>query len=711
MDTTINIKLGGLGQLKSELAGIKDQLAGLTPNTDEWTALQDKAGDIKKKITSINSGISDLSKGSNIEQATDSFKGLGESLLNLDFSGAAKQASRFQQTMGSLSAADIAKPFKSMISIVGSLSKAFISFGISLLANPIFLLVAAIVAIVVVIGVIMNKLGLLKPILDAVGKVFGLIMDVVNGVIDAFKALTDWLGLTSHAANESAQAQADAAEKTAKAHEDKSARIVQGYDHEIAMAKINGKSTEYLEKKKAFWILETMKARMFADKEAVRSAILIGDLDEEEIAKLKEKASASTLAYKGQVNSTKELIAQQSADKKAGLLKDQEEEDKATGEAKKKAQEAYKARIAAEKQFRADRLAAIRQIEDLENSLLKEGIEKELAINKTKYDRLKEDLKTNTKLTFDERKSLTELYNLEFLNSQDAINQREIDREKAKNDALLAIENEKNAVMAAKAIEQADLLFAMKEAANMTAKEKEIADAVIKGEEDLLALGMTADAEVFVAEQTKIRIAEINKTYDDAELAAQQKLMADKIAIATTYANSVNDITKDIFEISNNLGKQDVKSKEERAKRQFNISKALAVASATIEGIQSTIAAFRNGMANPIPLLGPATGAAYAVGAGVFAAANVAKIASAKYGGGGGKVSSPTPPSISSSPTSTTAATPAVNLFGANNNANTFGANKTNQPNQPMVVKAVVVESDITQMQTKATKIQQSAVL
>ena len=61
--------------------------------------------------------------------------------------------------------------------------------------------------------------------------------------------------------------------------------------------------------------------------------------------------------------------------------------------------------------------------------------------------------------------------------------------------------------------------------------------------------------------------------------------------------------------------------------------------------------------------------------------------------------------------TSTQAATPNVNLFGANNNANTFGANGQQQQGGQMVVKAIVVESDVTSVQNKMSKIQQSAVL
>ena len=150
-----------------------------------------------------------------------------------------------------------------LISVVGSLTKAFIQFGISLLANPIFLLVAAIVAIVAVIALVMNKLGILKPILNAVGKVFGWIGDAIDMVVQAFKDLCDWLGLSNNAAEDAADKQAAAAEKTAAAYEEKSKSVVSGFDREIEMAKLDGKNTVYMEKQKQYWLLKTAENIFF----------------------------------------------------------------------------------------------------------------------------------------------------------------------------------------------------------------------------------------------------------------------------------------------------------------------------------------------------------------------------------------------------------------------------------------------------------------
>jgi hypothetical protein len=84
-------------------------------------------------------------------------------------------------------------------------------------------------------------------------------------------------------------------------------------------------------------------------------------------------------------------------------------------------------------EYAAARISAARQIEDIENTLLKDGIEKELEINRDKFRRLREDAKKNTKLTRKERARLIELFDDQELAQQKLINQKYVDLEKEKN--------------------------------------------------------------------------------------------------------------------------------------------------------------------------------------------------------------------------------------------------------------------------------------
>lgn len=118
------------------------------------------------------------------------------------------------------------------------------------------------------------------------------------------------------------------------------------------------------------------------------------------------------------------------------------------------------------------------------------------------------------------------------------------------------------------------------------------------------------------------------------------------------------------------------------AKKQFKINKALAIANATIQGVQSVLNAFSSGAA--VPVVGAVMGPAYAVLAGVVAAANIAKIASAKFdegggGGGGGAVTSggatpsvpiPSPPTLNTPNANTNSGT-TFDSTGKNTSATT----------------------------------------
>lgn len=653
----IPIKLNGLAAIKAELRELKGELANAT-DPKQMQELAQKAGELKDQLADANEQVAVFASGSKFEQVSNSFGSMKDSLMSLDFEEAAQKAKMFQQTLGSISPATIGNSIKGLISVVGSLSKAFVQFGVALLANPIFLLVAAIVAIVAIIGVVMNKLGILKPVLNAIGKAFEFIGDIIDVVIQGLKDFTDWLGITNNAAEDAADKQAAAAEKTATAYEEKSKSVVGGLDREIELAKLDGKNTVELEKKKQYWIIKTAEARLQAIKEKIIAGKLSGDLDSEEIAELKKAYTAQVEVVKDAKHQVEVIDKTEANRKKDDRKKEEEDEKKSAQDAASKAQEAYKARIAAEKQFRADRLAAIRQIEDLETSLMVEGVQKEIVLNQTKYKRILEDLQTNAKLTSDEKIRLAALYAEEEFQADKALRQKyqvdldasvqtSKDNKAAQKAEQLALEAETYAKMGAMMKENA-----LKE----IAEAKAVADAkaaIQKEDIDRVSAGIGVIKSIF----------EKNKAVQKAALIAENAIGVAKVIISTAAAN--------------------------------------AAALATPQAIATSGAA-------AIPVI-----ARNKISAGISIASIVASTAKGLSAlGGGGTVSGTAPGGGGGGGTSTSQATPQVNLFGANNNANTFGANgqQSNQGGE-MVVKAVVVESDVTSMQKKMNKVQESAVL
>jgi hypothetical protein len=213
-EVEIPLKITGIGAMKAELRDLKGAIADAT-DPKQMAELSARAGELKDKIGDANAAVNVFASGSKFEQVSNSIGGIKDSLLSLDFEEAQQKAQVFSQVLGKLNPADLAKGFGGLMGTMKTVGGAFVKLGATILANPIFLLVAAIVAIVIGIGFLLKKMG----VLDAIMKV---IMIPIQAMIDAFYALTDALGLTSHAEEE-------AAEVTKKAEEDKRAAIDESY--------------------------------------------------------------------------------------------------------------------------------------------------------------------------------------------------------------------------------------------------------------------------------------------------------------------------------------------------------------------------------------------------------------------------------------------------------------------------------------------------
>jgi len=188
--------------------------------------------------------------------------------------------------------------------------------------------------------------------------------------------------------------------------------------------------------------------------------------------------------------------------------------------------------------------------------------------------------------------------------------------------------------------------------------------------------------------ESKRRIAEA-----EAEIELEKEKQAAKQKLVEDYTTAVKDLTTNIFTLTNNLGKQDEESRNKRAKRQFQIKKALDMAEAAIDGTKAVLSTFAN-TPGGLVIKGLA-----ATAAGVFAAAKIAAIGSAKFDGGA---------SVSGSVGGGgDAGASASNVGNVTPNIQGIPAGSTllNQPTQ----KVVVVESDITKVQKKVGVIEAQA--
>ena len=639
-DSTINLKLSGLKEIKKELKELQYDLSQAT-DPKQMQELAERAGELQDNLNRANEQARVFSAGSPFEKSSNALGLMGSQLASMDFEGAAESAKLFAGSLKSISPAQISTQLKGLVSMVGTLSKAFISFGLSLLANPIFLIAAAIAALVAIILVVMNKLGILKPILKAIGEVFKYIMKVVDGLIAAFEELTDWLGLTANAAEDSAERQNAALEKTSELRKKHSETAINGMNHTIALMKIEGKDVAIAEAQKLKYIHGVAAAEQEDLKRRIDNHTYLGDLSDEELNKLKESLSEQTKAMRDASQSLEILRAENK--KKV--------EDNAKKVHEGQAKDAEK-RAADAKAYDQDRINAARLLRDLELELMEDSTQKELAKNQEKYKRLIEDTQKNEKLLASEKLATIALLKEEEFAQTKAINQKqdeelalslqisrdkklaaEVAAEQKRNDTMLAISNElaiKQKENATKALDQEK---AYKDARLNLGSSLVVG---LKGLDDLLSAA-------------------------GVKTAGLQKTIA-LVQIATDTAKAI---------------------------------------SAVIAGAAAASAA--GGPAAPFLLAGYiATGIGTVLSA-VASAYTVLKKAPPL----GGSVSGSAPTA-----TSVSAATPQTNLFGSANQGNNVSSPKdVESGQQQMIVKAVVVESDITQSQNHVNKLKQNAFL
>ena len=309
--------------------------------------------------------------------------------------------------------------------------------------------------------------------------------------------------------------------------------------------------------------------------------------------------------------------------------------NKIAQEAQKDAKEnAAKEKLRLEKQaeayrkYVADRLAAARQIQDLELSILEDGVEKEVEISNVKFDRLLEDLKTNTEINAKERKRLNELY---LFQQQEAENDI---RNKFRREELNAEENQ---------------IVSLKD---LVKKEDELT---------LEQLKEQADKEIQITKD-KIQAKE--------DLEKRNKAFAIDAAIQT-------------FQLVSDISELFAKKGEKQAKKAFKVQQAAQIATTLATTYLSATQAYASQF---LPLPDPSSPVRGGIAAGLAVAAglaNVAKIASQKFEGGGATGSTSVGGSVPEAPSA-----PSFNVVG-DSGVNQL-AQLQQQPTQAFVVSGEV---------------------
>jgi hypothetical protein len=134
----------GIKTLKAQYADLKKQQDQFDPGTEKFNALSQEMGALKDRMNDAAEAVKG-NTGPAIEGMSATFGIMGQQLSNLDFEGLTQSIGTFSANLGRVNIASMTGSLKAMIQagIAG-----FKTLGKVILTNPIFLLIGAIVGII-----------------------------------------------------------------------------------------------------------------------------------------------------------------------------------------------------------------------------------------------------------------------------------------------------------------------------------------------------------------------------------------------------------------------------------------------------------------------------------------------------------------------------------------------------------------------------------
>lgn len=747
----IPLKISGLAEIKAELRALKGELANAT-DPKEMAELAQRAGELKDQIADANEAANTFATGSKFEQVSNGLGGIKDSLMNLDFAEANQKAKVFSAALGKINPAEIGKSFKDFTGMITTLGGAFIKLGATILMNPIFLIVALITAIVVGIGLLLKKFG----ILDAV---FKAIMAPINAIIQALKDLGDWLGLTSFAEDEAheeemarVEAQKEARAELAAAREAQFNASQKQYDRQIALMDAEGKDTKALTKLKIEESIrymtqkrEELALEIQAQEQMVERIKWMGSVKKsEQYKQLQEQKKQQVELTEGILDAENQLKLNEINNAKKASDAAKENAKKASDAAKKRAEDAAK---------RAkEELENRRKLRDFELSQIKDDAQREEAITREKYARMLTDLKADKTKSNAEKLQFEKLYeqqlNVELNNQAEARRKKEEENTKKANEAILqlrlalmpegdakekALQDDKYRKLREAAIADTTLteekrneilaLYDEQRAQEDKAKELEKQKAkdefakkfaleqMTQTDQELEALRVKYEEERKLAEGNAALLLELENKYT-----ADRKKILDAQALAaieekTKERDAIIGLTNDIFGGVSNIAGMMIKDQKKLEK--FNKASALIqIGIDTAKAISALVAASQ---ANPFNAATAGTAGVAQFASGIIQiATNIAKAkqiltsgGTPSAGGGGGASGGGGGASASTAQVVPQAA----QLFGQGNTGNVFSAGGTSTESSGITVTAVVSETAMTSTQNKINRINKNAEL
>lgn len=683
---------GSVKELKKALKDLVDVQQEVDKNSPDFQKLVGAINDTEGAIGDLNDGFKTFA-GSGMERLTsstyllkDGFDNLNLGKLQIGLEGIKQlpkaMAGEFNQlagVVGKLNFKSLGSGMKELSkSGVGELTKSIVTLGKAILTNPILLLASVIAALVVVVVKFSDKI---KPLVSLIN----ILKEALDFVIDALIALTDALGITAIAAEESAERQIAAENKVRD-------NLEKNYNYRISLLQAQGKETADVEKEKQRLLAESAQKEMDL---LIRSSVFNQSWTDEKMKKLDELRQVIENA------------------KKEETIIDAKENKKQVDDEQKKLDEKKKLN----EQYAKDRLTANeslnRQIEDqyiglIQNDELRE-IEK-AETDKTRADSSIENSKASALIKAQALLAQEETYQLQLLEIN--AKYREIEKQE-----LLKKEEEDKKKKEEQLAKEAEL--------KQIALDDLAADAelnVLKNESDLqsrlLQLETLRDIEL---EQTDITESEKNLIHAkySAERASmeevdrQQRIAKDqqeiqqKTATYQSYVTSIGQLADIVYMIQKNNLEAGSEAEKKAAEKNFKINKALRITSVIIDTASGIMNAFAS-LPTPAAIVA-------AAGVTIAGAANLLKINQTKFEGGKSSGSSAPPkPNVSMTPLPTSSSgssssTPSPTATAQFQAPQFYKLGEGGNMNNQQQTKVVLVETDVTKIQKNVNRIETRA--
>lgn len=634
---------GSSNNLKKELRDLQKQLASLDPNSKAFQELSVRAGQVKDQINDAAEAVR-ANAGNAFEGLSNNANLLGDRLLSLDFEGVASAAQGLGANIGRLD-------FKSLSAGIQQAGSAFVSLGKSLLTNPIFLIGAAIAALIIYWEDLARAIGLTSAESERAAKLQADLNDEIANQTKAIgkqlsqaEALFDAVMNQNLADSERLQALEDINTLYPGIFENQTVDINNTEALSAAkktlianlLAEAKAKAAAaLLEKEYASQIENTIKVgQLQAQYESDDYGIYFGRTYDDIQDEIKA-ANASLDASAKNILELEKLVGDQvlsTAQTEAETIRSRNKNTKSRAETTRTTNR----EVVSEEQKLNAEIAKLAE-EEYQRSL--DQFDKEARAIDLKYTELLKQAGNNE----EQKKKLQQLYDGEIRD----LNKKQADEIlKQEQDAAAKLKDEQDKLAQQKA---ADDQKAYEDAiARQQAQDQLILESMQEGLDKELAMRAAKyDADILAAEGNAEAQKLITEKYIKDVQEIEAKAQADSLKKRLDNIQTWGKLTADAFGAIADLDKAFRKEDEKNSRAAFNRNKAYSIAQAIVQtGLAVTAALTAGG--NPIKL---ATGRQF-VEAGIAAAvglAQVATIAKTQYnaggtsgGGGGGSTSIPT---------------------------------------------------------------------